>query len=154
PETWRARMVFADWSSAAPQQAHKALTQMLDPPARAIWGGDGTDAARLQDAQEFCQYDRRVLNVLDDLVRAEGVETLRGERQLLQRRLMKAEPRCAALRRRRAARRRRRPRVQPSPAPAAAAGPNRSRCRSRRRGGCQLPCSAIPAIRKNPSGST
>ena len=92
PEAGGAGMVLADRRAAIAAEAGKPLADMLDPEARAVGGGDDANPARLQHPVKLGEDDRRVLDMLDDLVRADIVEDAGGERHRLQRRL--EEPRA------------------------------------------------------------
>ena len=88
PEGRRSRMVFADWGAAPPERPLTALPEMFQPLARPIGRGDRDNPAGLEDARELLRHHRRILDMLDDLVRGDEVEDRIRERQALQRRLI------------------------------------------------------------------
>ena len=81
-------MVFPDRSAALAERTSRTLTKMLKPPAGPVGRGDRTNTARLEDAPELAEDDRRIFDVLDDLVRGDVIEHRVRERQPLQRRLV------------------------------------------------------------------
>ena len=88
PKGWGPCMVFTDWSAAPAKRPLYTLAQMFRPPARAIGHGDRTNAAGLQDTRELAKNHRRILYVLDDLVRGDVIEDRICKRQSFQHRLV------------------------------------------------------------------